>query len=151
MGDDEVLLQKLHHEGVTLASVNKRAFAMFIDEMIISLLFFFIIKDQIATLQTPEAIVAYTQSLMVYVLLIKVAYQALFVGLYGATLGKMALKIKVVDQEYLDIPSWQAAIIRAVMRIVSEMLFYFGFVVALFSPVKRTWHDKFARTLVVDA
>ncbi len=151
MGDDEVLLQKLHHEGVTLASVNKRAFAMFIDEMIISLLFFFIIKDQIATLQTPEAIVAYTQSLMVYVLLIKVAYQALFVGLYGATLGKMALKIKVVDQEYLDIPSWQAAIIRAVMRIVSEMLFYFGFAVALFSPVKRTWHDKFARTLVVDA
>ena len=151
MGDDEVLLQKLYHEGVTLASVNKRAFAMFIDEMIISLLFFFIIKDQIATLQTPEAIVAYTQSLMVYVLLIKVAYQALFVGLYGATLGKMALKIKVVDQEYLDIPSWQAAIIRAVMRIVSEMLFYFGFAVALFSPVKRTWHDKFARTLVVDA
>ncbi len=151
MGDDEALLQKLHHEGLTLASINKRAFAMFIDEMIISLLFFFIIQDHIAALQTPEAIVAYTQSLMLYVLLIKVAYQALFVGLYGATLGKMALKIKVVDQEYLDLPSWQAAIIRAVMRVVSEILFYFGFVVALFSPVKRTWHDKFARTLVVDA
>ena len=41
--------------------------------------------------------------------------------------------------------------IRAVMRVVSEILFYFGFVVAFFSPLKLTWHDKFAKTLVVDA
>jgi uncharacterized RDD family membrane protein YckC len=151
MLDDEALLQKLHTEGLQLASVNRRAFAMFIDELIVSLLFFFIIKDQMAALTTPEAVVAYTQSLMVYVLIIKVLYQALFVGMYGATLGKMAMKIKIVDQEYLDIPSWGASTIRAVMRVVSELLFYFGFVVALFSPLKLTWHDRFARTLVVDA
>jgi uncharacterized RDD family membrane protein YckC len=63
----------------------------------------------------------------------------------------MAMKIKIVDQEYFDIPSWGASTIRAVMRVVSEILFYFGFVVALFSPLKLTWHDRFARTLVVDA
>ncbi len=124
---------------------------MFIDELIISILFYFIISDQIAALQTPEAVVAYTQSLMLYVLLIKVIYQALFVGLYGATLGKMAMKIRVIDQEYFDIPDWGASMLRAVMRVVSEILFYFGFVVALFSPLRITWHDKFAKTLVVDA
>ena len=151
MAEEEALLQKLQRENLQLASINKRAVAMFIDELLISLIFFFVISDRIAALATPEAVVAYTQSLMVYVLIIKICYQALFVGLYGATLGKMAMKIRVVDHEYLDIPSWPASIIRAVMRVVSEMLFYFGFIVALFSPLRRTWHDKFAKTLVVDA
>ena len=151
MIDDEALLAKLEHEKLTLATINRRAMAMFIDEMLISLLFFFIISDKVAALKTPEAIVAYTQSLMLYVLLIKILYQALFVGLYGATLGKMAMKIRVVDRDYLDIPAWGPSTIRAVMRVVSEILFYFGFVVALFSPLRITWHDKFAKTLVVDA
>ncbi len=149
--DDEALLNKLESEELVLSSINRRAFAMFIDEIIISFLFFFIISDKIATLTTPDEIVAYTQSLMVYVLVIKVLYQALFVGMYGATLGKMALKIKVIDIEYFDIPSWQASFIRAFMRIVDEILFYIGFVVALFSPLRVTWHDRFAKTLVVDA
>ena len=151
MAEEEVLLQKLHTEGIHLATINRRAIAMFIDEMIISFLFFFIIKDHLGALTSPEEIVAYTQSLMIYVLIIKIIYQALFVGLYGATLGKMAVKIKVVDQDYLDIPSWRASIVRSVMRVVDEMLFYLGFVVALFSPLKLTWHDRFAKTLVVDA
>jgi uncharacterized RDD family membrane protein YckC len=151
MTEDDLLLQKLHTEGITLATINRRGFAMFIDEMIISFLFFFMIKDHLAALTSPEEIVAYTQSLMIYVLVIKIIYQALFVGLYGATLGKMALKIKVVDRDYLDIPSWQQSIVRSIMRVVDEMLFYLGFVVALFSPLKVTWHDRFAKTLVVDA
>ncbi len=151
MHDDEALLQKLQRENLQLASINRRAIAMFIDELLISLIFFFVISDRVSALGTPEAVVAYTQSLMVYVLLLKILYQALFVGLYGATLGKIAMKIKVVDHDYFDIPSWNASIIRAVMRVVSEILFYFGFVVALFSPLRRTWHDKFAKTLVVDA
>jgi uncharacterized RDD family membrane protein YckC len=63
----------------------------------------------------------------------------------------MAMKIKVVDHDYFDIPGWSASLIRAIMRVVSEILFYFGFIVAFFSPLRRTWHDKFAKTLVVDA
>ncbi|RUM66847.1 MAG: RDD family protein [Sulfurospirillum sp.] len=151
MLDEEALFQKLHREGLSLATVNRRGIAMFIDEMLISILFFFIIQDHLSALTTPQEVLAYTQSLMPYVLAIKILYQALFVGLYGATLGKMAVKIKVVDQVYLDIPAWGGSFIRAVMRVVSEILFYFGFVVALFSPLKLTWHDKFAKTLVVDA
>ncbi|HHD83925.1 MAG TPA: RDD family protein [Campylobacteraceae bacterium] len=151
MHDDETLLKNLAREELHLASINKRAIAMFIDEILVSLLFFFMISDKLSTLGTPEAVVAYTQSLMLYVLIVKILYQALFVALYGATLGKMAMKIKVVDHDYFDIPSWRASIIRSVMRVVSEILFYFGFIVAFFSPLRRTWHDKFAKTLVVDA
>ena len=147
----EEQLKKLQLENINLSSINKRAVATFIDELLISFLFFVIIWDKISTLTTPDAVVAYTQSLMLYVLVLKILYQALFVGIYGATLGKMAMKIRIIDDQYMGIPTPKSAIIRAIMRVVSEILFYFGFVVALFSPLKITWHDKFANTLVVDA
>ena len=149
--DEEALLTKLQSQEFTLSSINKRAFAMFIDEIIISFLFFFIISEKLSTFTSPDEIVVYTQSLVIYVLIVKVLYQALFVGLYGATLGKMALKIKIIDIEYFDTPSWQASFMRAFMRVIDEILFYIGFVVALFSPVRLTWHDRVAKTLVVDA
>ncbi len=148
---EEKLLKKLEIENITLATINKRAIAAFIDELLISFIFFIVISDKISALKSPDEIVAYTQSLMVYVLIIKILYQAIFVAMYGATLGKLAMKIKVIDQEYFAIPSPKSAIIRSVMRVVSEILFYFGFIVALFSPLKITWEDKFAKTLVVDA
>ncbi len=148
---EDKLLKKLEIENITLASINKRAIAAFIDELLLSFIFFIVISDKISALKSPDEIVAYTQSLMVYVLIIKILYQSIFVAMYGATLGKMAMKIKIIDQEYFAIPSPTAAIIRAFMRVVSELLFYFGFIVALFSPLKITWEDKFAKTLVVDA
>ena len=148
---EEEQLRKLQLENINLSSIMKRAFAAIIDELLISFLFFIVISDKISTLTTPEAVVAYTQSLMVYVLILKILYQALFVGMYGATLGKMAMKIRIIDNQYMGIPTPKAAIIRAAIRVVSEILFYFGFVVAFFSPLKITWHDKFANTLVVDA
>ncbi len=148
---EDKLLKKLEIENITLASINKRAIAAFIDELLLSFIFYIVISDKISVLKSPEEIVAYTQSLIVYVLIIKILYQSIFVAMYGATLGKMAMKIKIIDQEYFAIPSPAAAIIRAFMRVVSELLFYFGFIVALFSPLKITWEDKFAKTLVVDA
>lgn len=151
MDKSDALSRKLAQEKLTLATIKRRAIAMFLDELIISFLFIFIISDKVAAMRTPEEIVAYTQSMLIYVLVVKILYQALFVGLYGASLGKMAMKIRVIDQDYFDIPSWGASTMRAVMRVVSEILFYFGFVVALFSPLRLTWHDKFAKTLVVDA
>ena len=151
MADAEALLERLQREHLRLASINRRGIAMFIDELLVSLIFFFVIGEHVASLQTPEAVAAYTRSLMLYVLIVKILYQWIFVALYGATLGKIAMKIRVIDRDYFDTPSWQASFVRAFMRVVSEILFYFGFVVALFSPLRITWHDKFARTLVVDA
>ncbi len=149
--NDEEVVKKLQIENITLASINKRAIASFIDEILISMIFFFVISDKLTELTSPDAIVAYTQSLMVYVLVMKFLYQTLFIGMYGATLGKMAMKIKVIDPEYLTIPHTNYAFIRSLVRILGEMLFYIGFVVAMFSPLKITWHDKFAKTLVVNA
>ncbi len=143
--------ERLHREEIELAPINKRVIAFTIDEIIISFLVAVIVWDQLKVLKTPEAMMNYTSSIFFYIMGIKILYQAVFVSMYGATLGKMAMKIKVIDAEYLGLPSISESIIRAVVRVISEAVFYFGFLVASFSPVKLTWHDRAAKTLVVDA
>jgi len=90
-------------------------------------------------------------SLFPYIVLLKVLYQTFFVWQYGATLGKMAVKIKVVDEKSFDNLNLQYSFLRAVVRIVSESLFYLGFVWGILSPTKQTWHDKAAKSLVINA
>lgn len=141
---------KLHHEQIELSSINKRAFAYAIDEIIISLLFAVIVWDQLKVIKTPEAMMAYSSSLFVYIMSAKIIYQTVFVYMYGASLGKLLMKIRVVEVDYLGLPTLKQAILRAIMRVIGEMVFYFGYIVAFFSPIRVTWHDRVATTLVVD-
>jgi uncharacterized RDD family membrane protein YckC len=69
---------------------------------------------------------------------------------YGATLGKIAMKIRVIEIKTLQNPSIVSALNRAIFRIISEMLLYLGFLWGMFDPARQTWHDKTARTLVVN-
>ncbi len=141
---------KLHHEQIELASINKRAFAYAIDEIVISLLFAIIVWDQLKIIKTPEAMMAYSSSLFVYIMSAKIIYQSVFIYMYGASLGKLAMKIRVIEVDYLELPTLKQAILRAIMRVIGEMVFYFGYIVAYFSPIRLTWHDRIATTLVVD-
>lgn len=146
----EEIEKKLSSEKVKLSCVNKRGFAYFIDEVIITILFVIIFWDQVSEIATNEQLAAYTKTLLPYVLVVKFIYQSVFVYMYGATLGKLAMKIRVVEIEYLGLPTLRQAIFRSIGRLISEMLFYIGFVVALFSPLRLTWQDRMASTLVVD-
>ncbi|MCF6173268.1 MAG: RDD family protein [Campylobacteraceae bacterium] len=78
-------------------------------------------------------------------------YQAFFVWAYGATPGKMLLKIRVISTVDLGNPNMIYSINRSLIRIVSESLFYIGFLWAFTNPKRETWHDKVAKTLVVNA
>ncbi len=149
MNSDE-LLEKLQLENISLASTNKRALAFGIDELIISLLFTFAFWDKFSTLTTAEAIIGFINSMAFGILLIKIAYQSIFIWMYGATLGKMAMKIKVISADDFDKPNFTHSAIRGLSRVISEILFYIGFLWAYFNPARLTWHDKFAKTLVVD-
>ena len=150
MNKDEIL-DKLQLENIELASTNKRALAFGIDELIISLLFTFAFWDKFSSLSSAEAIIGFINSMAGGIVLIKIAYQGIFVWMYGATLGKMAMKIKVISSADLDKPNFTYSFLRALSRVISEMLFYIGFIWAYFNPVRLTWHDKFAKTLVVNA
>lgn len=81
---------------------------------------------------------------------LKVLYQSFFVWMYGATPGKMVAKIRVMYVYDMDNPSLGYAAIRSVIRVFSESIFYLGFAWALMNPKRESWHDKAAKTLVVN-
>lgn len=141
----------LHRENLTLASVQKRAVAFFIDEMLLSFLLVIAMSDAFAKAQTMEDIIILTNAYVMQYILMKIVYQTFFVMQYGATLGKIAMKIRVIEIATLANPSFSVSLNRAIFRIISEMLFYIGFVWGMMDPARQTWHDKTAKTLVVNA
>jgi len=149
--DDEQIQVQLAREGLQLVSTEKRSIAFMIDEMVISIIFSIIFWDKFKTLVEPDALILFVNSLILYILTVKTIYQAIFIALYGQTLGKMVMKIRVINKEYFDQPSATEAVQRAVVRAFSEIAFYIGFVIANFTPLRQTWHDKFAKTLVINA
>ena len=147
----EDIQELLHREELSLADIKKRAMAFFIDEMLLSLLLIFALWDSFSSAKTVEAMIQVTNSFVLEYMFMKIIYQAFFVMQYGATIGKIAMKIRVVDIQNLSNPNVLVALNRAIFRVISEMLFYLGFLWAMMDPNRQSWHDKTARTLVVNA
>lgn len=81
---------------------------------------------------------------------LQVAYYAMFhAGARQATLGKMAVGIKVVRDDGSRI-SVGLGIGRYFATIVSSLILLMGFVMAAFTDRKRALHDMMCNTLVVD-
>jgi len=141
----------LHREGLELASIKKRSMAFFIDEMLLFFLLIIAMLDSFFNAQTVEDIIILTDHFMFEYLLMKIVYQTFFVMQYGATLGKIAMKIRVIEIATLQNPSFICSLNRAIFRVISAMFFYLGFLWGMMDPSRQTWHDKTARTLVVNA
>ena len=141
----------LHREDMTLAPFKKRAMAFFIDEMLLSFLLIIALGDSFLEAKTVEEMIILTNTFVLEYMAMKIFYQAFFVMQYGASLGKIAMKIRVVEIKTMQTPNVIVALNRAIVRVVSEMLFYLGFVWGMMDPAKQTWHDKTAKTLVINA
>lgn len=140
----------LHREDISLATFKKRSLAFFIDEMLLSFLLIIALGDSFFEAKTMEEIIILTNTFLLEFMAMKVFYQAFFVMQYGATLGKIAMKIRVIDIKTLQTPNVMISLNRAIVRVLSEMFFYFGFIWGLMDPSRQTWHDKTAKTLVVN-
>lgn len=140
----------MHREGIRLASIKKRSFAFFIDEMLLSLLLILSLGDSFFEAKTVEEMILLTNQFVLEYMAIKVVYQAYFVMQYGATVGKLLVKIRVVEMKTLQKPNVVVALNRGVVRVLSEMLFYLGFLWGVLDPLRQAWHDKSAKTVVVD-
>lgn len=148
---DEQLDSLIQREQVSLASVRQRAAAFGIDELLLSLILIVILWDSMAKAATLEAMIAVTNSFLLEYMAIKILYQTFFTMQYGASLGKIVMKIRVIEISTLSSPRFLSAFNRSVFRIVSELLFYLGFVWAMLDPYHRSWHDRTGRTLVINA
>jgi uncharacterized RDD family membrane protein YckC len=81
-------------------------------------------------------------------LFMMIGYDTLFVGMYGATPGKMALGMEVVRPDGTPV-GYGKAFGRALAEIISAMIFYLGYLIAAFDSQKRTLHDRICGTRVV--
>ncbi len=88
--------------------------------------------------------------LQVYVIptLVSMTYEVLMVGKYGATLGKMACKIKVVTAAGGPI-TYGRAFGRYWAKLLSSMTLLIGFLMAAFDLEKRALHDHVCATRVI--
>ena len=140
----------LHREGITLADTKKRAVALFIDELLLSFVLILAFWESFTSATDTEEIINLTNSFVLEYMVLKIIYQAFFVFQYGASVGKIIMKIRIIEIATLNNPSIASSLNRAIFRVVSEMLFYLGFLWGMFDPARQTWHDKTAKTLVTN-
>ncbi len=150
-----------------IASMQKRMASFVIDDIIISLFFLIIFYDQLAGIaatagaagEMSQAVTEASISMMndfvaqnlVVFLSIKVIYHTVLVWQNGMTIGKYLVKIKVISVNTQQRPNFQQAFLRASVRLISDSLFYLGYIMAFFMPLRQTLHDKLSQCVVVYA
>jgi uncharacterized RDD family membrane protein YckC len=75
-------------------------------------------------------------------------YGTFFLGRFGATLGKMACRLKVVTPEG-DKITYMRAFGRFWAEVISYMILAIGYIMAAFDDEKRALHDRICSTRVV--
>jgi uncharacterized RDD family membrane protein YckC len=83
-------------------------------------------------------------------LIVGVSYETILTGKYGATLGKMACKMKVVTADGGRV-SYARALGRYFAKMLSGIILLIGYIMAAFDSEKRALHDRICNTRVVDA
>jgi len=87
-------------------------------------------------------------------LLALLAIGAAVVGFWrycGATPGKIALAVKIVDAATGQPPSTARLVVRFLAYFVSAAPLVLGFLWILVDRRKQGWHDKIARTIVINS
>ncbi len=162
---------------IYLASIPSRFFAKMIDQLVTTVVMFIVIAltaDMSVLQQATEAfqnsqdidqLYSALRPAMLTGVVFGVLYDALLVGFFGATLGKMALGIRIVSPDGTPV-RFSQAIIRAVSPAVlqlpnimlsstsilaqlSSFFTMFAYLIAIFDNQKRTLFDHLAGTRVV--
>lgn len=88
-------------------------------------------------------------ALLTYVLAFLPLYHILLWSLWGQTIGKMAVHIKVVSRSGGRVPLRRCAL-RFLGCAASVAPLFLGIIIALFDRERRTLHDHLADTVVVE-
>ena len=140
-------------DNLQLASMRSRALAYVIDDFLVTIIIMMIFwGDILSVSHDMDALMYLLKAELAFpLIMLKVIYQTFFVWYYGATIGKIVVKIRVIDANKWGRVSIISSFLRAVGRIFSEMFFYIGFLIGFFNNGRKTFHDITGRTLVVNA
>jgi len=134
-----------------LAGFCIRFVAKLIDGVILGIIGMLLYATAIFLLLWTDAIFMPSARMLTFIsvymssILSYLAYGAFFVGQYGATPGKLALGLKVVDVDGCKV-GYIKALGRCLSEIVSAIPFAFGYIIAAFDTEKRTLHDRICGT-----
>lgn len=81
---------------------------------------------------------------------IRIAYEVIFIGAYGATPGKRVCKMKVVRADGTPV-GYALALGRFFAKILSSITLLIGYIIAAFDSEKRALHDRICDTRVIDS
>lgn len=146
----EDIYKLLDREELFLSSKQKRIAAYILDELILSVLWLSVIWDSFSGLESIEDKVLLINSYILEFMVLKIIYHTFFVMQYAASPGKIIMKIRIIELTTASSPSFMTSLNRASVRVLSELFLYAGFVWGLLDPAHQTWHDKTAKTVVVD-
>lgn len=141
---------KIYREHIEIAKISHRFFAFLIDNFLVTLAFYLIFWEEMSSL--PDSYVAMVEFLkgkVLYLVGLEFVYEVVFLSLYGATLGKMLFKIKVISLDMLDRPNLLYALIRTMCKILGKVFFYMPFFLVFFSPIAQALHDILGKTIVI--
>ena len=136
-----------------LASMRSRVLAYLIDDLLMTFIIMIIFWESIFAISDDSNALMNLMKveLVTPLIMLKIIYHTFFVWYYGATIGKIAVKIRVIDAENWGRISIFSSFLRAVGRIFSEMFFYIGFLIGFLNKGRKTFHDITGKTLVVNA
>jgi len=136
-----------------LASMRSRALAYIIDDLLVTIIIMMIFWGSISAVSHDMDAMMYLlkAELVTPLIILKIIYHTFFVWYFGATIGKIVVKIRIIDANEWGRVSMFSSFLRAVGRIFSEMFFYVGFLVGFFNDGRKTFHDITGKTLVVNA
>jgi len=138
-------------DNLQLASIKSRTVAFIIDDLSITFIVLILLWNKISTVDGDfNNILMIINQAFLQVILLKFIYQTFFIWYYGATIGKLIVKIRVIDFDNYGKISLTNSAIRSIGRILSESIFYIGFIFAYYTEAKQTLHDKFGKSLVVN-
>ena len=137
------------------AGVGTRFAALFVDGLILGAinvgigLMAGLSAGQAAGVQPRTAMATLQIVLFAIQMLIGISYETIMIGKYGATLGKMACKIKVVRADGGSV-SYGLALGRYFAKLLSGFTCLIGYIIAIFDkPERRALHDRICNTRVV--
>jgi len=147
-------------EGVTArgefryASVGRRFVAILIDGIItgVACTVPLVVISSIIVARNPPgqktpALPGWFTALGIFFDFVPLIYEVVMIANYGATLGKMAMKIKVMRPDGSPI-SYARSIGRYFAKILSGLIIYIGYLMAFWDDEKRALHDRMCDTRV---
>lgn len=153
MEEEEKYLNNLQRENLNLASMRKRFIAFMIDYFLIFVIVYIIYQDTLSSISSSEDI----ESMIIIMtdatitgFIIKFIYESFFVYQYSATIGKIVMKIRILNIDTFDDLTLLESIMRSGIKLINEYILYLGCMLAFLGELKQTLHDRATKSIVVD-